>query len=198
MTEHEKLLAGLPFENGDPELWQLHQKGWAFNQAYNTLPSEDLAERQTLLEKTLAHIGTGSRVNQPFLVDYGCHISIGNHSLVNIGCTFLDTGRITIGDRVLIGPDVKIYTADHPLFGTERMAQNAEDSVSIVVSAAPVTIGDNSWIGGGAIILPGVTIGSNTVIGAGSVVTKDIPDNAIACGNPATIKKWNVPPDRQN
>lgn len=191
MTEHEKLLAGLEYDCRDPELWQLHLRGWKFNQDYNALFPGDLDTRRRLLEQTLAHWGRSARINQPFLVDYGCHISIGDNSLVNLGCTFLDTGLITIGKDVLIGPNVKIYTSAHPLYGPDRVVARSDGTAEIVTTASPVKIGDDSWIGGGTIILPGVTIGRNVIIGAGSVVTKNIPDDALACGNPAIIKKWN-------
>lgn len=104
-------------------------------------------------------------------------------------CTFLDTGRITIGDNTLIAPDVKIYTAVHPVSAEKRIYTDEIGRSAIRTQTAPVVIGNNVWIGGGAIILPGVTIGDNTVIGAGSVVTKSIPANAVTCGNPCTVKK---------
>lgn len=191
MTEHEKMLAGQVFDCRDPDLRQLHVRGWKFNQNYNALFPGSLDARRQMLEETLAHLGRNARVNQPFWVDYGCHISIGDNSLVNLDCTFLDTGTITIGKNVLIGPNVKIYTASHPKYGPDRIIERPDGTNHIVTTTAPVKIGDDCWIGGGAIILPGVTIGRNVVIGAGSVVTEDIPDDAIACGSPATVKKWN-------
>lgn len=106
-----------------------------------------------------------------------------------MNCTLLDTGKITIGDNTLIAPDVKIYTAVHSVSAEERIYTDETGRSAIRTETAPVVIGNNVWIGGGAIILPGVTIGDNTVIGAGSVVTKSIPANAVACGNPCAVKK---------
>ena len=119
-------------------------------------------------------------------VDYGCNISIGDNSFINMNCTLLDTNKIIIGVRTLLAPDVKIYTATHPKCGSERYIKQGGKWV-LTTLAKPVKIGDDVWIGGGTIILPGVTIGNNTIIGAGSVVTKDIPDNVIAVGNPCRI-----------
>lgn len=193
MTEQEKMCAGLPYASTDPELRRLSSRAKDLVRAYNELPAGETETRAELMEQLLGKCGENVRVNQPFFVDYGCHIEIGDDSLINLNCTFLDTGRITIGKRVLIGPDVKIYTANHPLYGPERFCRGADGGHAIVTLTAPVTIGDDTWIGGGAILLPGVTIGKNVVIGAGSVVTQDIPDDAIACGNPCTVKKWNRP-----
>ena len=106
-----------------------------------------------------------------------------------MNCTLLDTGRIIIGENVLIGPDVKVYTAVHPVSADERVYTDKAGYSAIRTQTAPVVIGNNVWIGGGAILLPGVTIGDHTVIGAGSVVTKSIPEKAVACGNPCVVKK---------
>ena len=197
MTEYERMISGQPFDPVDPELWKLHLKGWRFNRQYNDLPAEMLKARESMLRETLAHLGTNARVNQPFLVDYGCNISIGDNTLVNLGCTFLDTGPITIGSNVLIAPDVKIYTAIHPMDAADRFQPGADGTLHIVTKTAPVVIGDGCWIGGGAIILPGVTIGKNVVVGAGGVVTKDIPDNAVAYGNPARMKENSLTSSNQ-
>ena len=106
-----------------------------------------------------------------------------------MNCTLLDTGRIIIGNNTLIGPDVKIYTAVHPVSANERIYTDKAGHAAIRTQTASVVIGNNVWIGGGAILLPGVTIGDHTVIGAGSVVTKSIPEKAVACGNPCVVKK---------
>ena len=123
------------------------------------------------------------------------NIHLGNNSFINMHCTLLDTAPITIGECTMIGPDVKIYTAVHALDGSERFWQAPDGIAAVKTQARPVHIGDYVWIGGGSIILPGVTIGNNVVIGAGSVVTESIPDNAIACGNPCKILKWNMSAD---
>ena len=109
-----------------------------------------------------------------------------------MNCTLLDTGRITIGDNTLIGPDVKIYTAVHPLSASERFFTDEKGEKAVRTQTAAVTIGSNVWIGGGVILLPGITIGDNAVIGAGSVVTESIPANAVACGNPCKVKKYLI------
>lgn len=133
-------------------------------------------------------------ITAPFYVDYGVNIHFGNNCEVNMNCTFLDDNRITIGDNALIAPNVQIYTAFHPTNAKDRFGEpRADGSFAFCkTQTAPVTIGDNVWIGGGAIILPGVTIGDNVVIGAGSVVTKDIPSDSVACGNPCRVVRKNI------
>ena len=126
---------------------------------------------------------------------YGKHLQLGSDIMINYNCDILDSNIVTIGNRVLIGPDVKIFAGNHSLNPRERFRRLEDGVLHVITVTQPVTIGDDVWIGGGAIILPGVTIGNNVVIGAGSVVTKDIPDNCIAVGNPAkvlTLKSLNV------
>ena len=125
----------------------------------------------------------------PFHCEYGSHIEIGEGFYANINCVMLDVGKITIGDHVLFGPNVSLYTAGHPIHPDSR---NSGYEYGI-----PITIGDNVWIGGSCVVLPGVTIGSNCVIGAGSVVTKDIPDNSIAAGNPCRVLRQITEEDRR-
>lgn len=191
MTEQEKMLTGQPYHPADPELRRISSRAKNVARAYNELPAGDEDARAAVLRRLLGVCGENVRVNQPFFIDYGCHIELGDNCLVNLNCTFLDTGKIVIGKNVLVGPDVKIYTAVHPLYGPDRVVTDENGKTSIVTTTASVTIGDDTWIGGGAIVLPGVTIGRNVVIGAGSVVCADIPDDAIACGVPCTVKKWN-------
>lgn len=189
MTEKEKMLCGEFYDTRDIELCRLHSNAKDLMRVYNSLPAENMNLRNQIIRTLFGYIGENSHVNQPIWVDYGCNISLGAGSLINMNCTLLDTGRITIGDNTLIGPDVKIYTAIHPLLPNERIYTDETGKKAIRTQTAPVTIGNNVWIGGGAVILPGVTIGDNTVIGAGSVVTKSIPENAVASGNPCTVKK---------
>lgn len=160
---------------------------------YNELPYEWSNARYRILKQLFTYCGENARVNPPFHFDFGYRISLGAYSLINMNCTLLDTGNIVIGKYTLIGPDVKIYTATHSLCGIERYYADDNGAIKIGIQSEPVTVGDYVWIGGGAVIVPGVTIGSNTVIGAGSVVTKSIPENSIACGNPCTVKKVNKP-----
>lgn len=186
MTEREKMLAGRPYCSADKALRHQNNKAKALTKKYNAVPAEDMEERTAILNELFEVCGENVRVNQPLFVDYGCNIRIGNNSFINMDCTLLDTNKITIGERTVIGPNVKIYTALHPKQGKERYTRQGE-KWRLVTLAKPVTIGDDVWIGGGAIILPGVKIGSNTVIGAGSIVTKDIPDNVIALGSPCKV-----------
>ena len=135
--------------------------------------------RGKILKELLGTCGTNIWVESPFYCDYGYQISMGNNVFVNFNCTILDGENVTIGNDVLIGPNVQIYSATHPVDWQVRKSGQEY--------AMPVTIEDNVWIGGGAVICPGVTIGSRTTIGAGSVVTKDIPSNVVAAGNPACV-----------
>lgn len=189
MTEKEKMLGGEFYDTRDLELRRLSNNAKDLMRVYNSLPAENMELRNQIIHLLFGSCGENARVNQPIWVDYGCNISLGANSLINMNCTLLDTGRITIGDNTLIGPDVKIYTAVHPVSAEERIYTDETGRQAIRTQTAPVVLGNNVWIGGGAIILPGVTIGDNTVIGAGSVVTKSIPANAVACGNPCAVKK---------
>lgn len=138
-----------------------------------------------------SHLKIYVNIDTPFYCDYGKHISIGSNVIININCTFVDCNKIEIGNNVLIASNVQIYTATHPVEMKERLVENEWTEVSDITFfrtfALPVKIEDNVWIGGGVIILPGVTIGKNTVIGAGSVVTKSIPENSLAFGNPCRV-----------
>lgn len=192
MTEYEKKQNGEIYDARDPELKALQNRAKDLMREYNGISAADNDERLRVLKLLIKNIGENSRINQPFYVDYGNNISLGNNSLINLNCTLLDTGEITIGDNTLIGPDVKIYTATHPKNGAERY-WNDNGTPVVKTMTAPVRIGNYVWIGGGAVILPGVTIGNNVVIGAGSVVRSSVPDNAIACGNPCTVKGYNDP-----
>lgn len=189
MTEKEKMLCGAFYDTRDAELRRLSNHAKDLMRVYNSLPAENIDLRNQMIRLLFGSCGENVRVNQPIWVDYGCNISLGANTLINMNCTLLDTGKITIGDNTLIGPDVKIYTAIHPIAATERICTDESGKQAIRTQTVPVTIGNHVWIGGGAIILPGVTIGDNAMIGAGSVVTKSIPTNAIACGNPCEVKK---------
>lgn len=191
MTEQEKLLAGEPYYSSDPQLRAKSNHAKKLTKEYNNMPAEDLEGRDRVLHELLEKCGENVRINQPFYVDYGCNISMGDNSFANINCTFLDTHKIAIGDYTLVGPDVKIYTAHHSMDARERYDRKEDGTLVLKTIASPVTIGSHVWIGGGSIILPGVTIGSNVIIGAGSVVTKSIPDNVTAVGNPCRVIRKN-------
>ncbi len=189
MTEKEKMLCGEFYDTRDLELRRLSNHAKNIMQVYNSLPAENMELRNQIICLLFGSCGENARVNQPIWVDYGCNISLGANSLINMNCTLLDTGKITIGENTLIGPDVKIYTAVHPVSAEERIYTDETGRSAIRTQTAPVVIGNHVWIGGGTIILPGVTIGDNAVVGAGSVVTKSIPENAVAYGNPCVVKK---------
>jgi maltose O-acetyltransferase len=189
MTEKEKMLAGLAYDCGDPELLAMWHEAKDLAKQYNQLASADLEAKEKLLRKLLGGFGDSLWITPPFYVDYGKNIYIGNGCEINMNCTFLDDNCIRIGDRALIAPNVQIYTAFHPADAGARFEKSGKDGDFAFsrTATAPVTIGNDVWIGGGAIILPGVTIGSNVVIGAGSVVTRDIPDDSTAVGNPCRV-----------
>lgn len=202
MTEREKMLAGEPYDCGDPELLDRWHRAKDLVRDYNRTDSSDLLTKQRILKELLGGMGEQLWITPPFFVDYGSHIYFGNHCEVNMNCTFLDDNEIRIGDYVLIAPNVQIYTSFHPLTAEERFGrQKGDDAFEFCVTrTAPVTVGDHVWIGGGSILLPGVSIGKDTVIGAGSVVTRDIPDHVIACGNPCRVirKKQTTGRKHQN
>lgn len=191
MTERERMLAGLLYDCGDSELLAQWHKAKDLIRSYNQIDSSNLEEKNAILTELLGGKGKNLWITAPFFVDYGNNIYFGNNCEVNMNCTFLDDNKIIIGDNVLIAPNVQIYTAFHPLNAIDRFGEIKEDGTFefCKTQTAPVTIGDNVWIGGGVIILPGVTIGNNVVIGAGSVVTKDIPSNFLAFGNPCKVIK---------
>ena len=150
-------------------------------QKINQLNDDSKKERKKLLYELLENAGKGLWVEPPFYCDYGYNIHTGKNVFFNFNCVILDVMKVEIGDHVLIGPDVQIYTATHPL--------DAKTRNSWLEYAKPVTIGDDVWIGGGAIIYPGVSIGNGAVIAAGAVVTKSVPANVVMGGNPAKILK---------
>lgn len=194
MTEIEKMLNGQLYDCGDAELLAQWHKAKNLIRDYNQTDSENLEEKNRILTELLGGCGSNLWITAPFFVDYGNNIYFGNNCEVNMNCTFLDDNKIIIGDNALIAPNVQIYTAFHPTNASERFGQIKEDgSFSFCkTQTAPVIIGSNVWIGGGAIIMPGISIGDNVVIGAGSVVTKDIPSNKIAYGNPCRIIRDNI------
>lgn len=147
---------------------------------YNDLDPES-PELTTLLRDILGGCGENAVFNQPFRCDYGCNIKVGENFMANFNLTILDEATVTFGDNCLVGPNVSIYTACHPL--------DAQQRATMVEWAEPVTIGNNVWIGGSATIVPGVTIGDNCIIGAGSVVTRDVESNTVVAGNPAKVIK---------
>lgn len=193
MTEREKMLAGDLYDCGDPELLEQWHKAKDLMRDYNHTDSANLQEKERILNESLGGRGTNLWITAPFYVDYGNNIYFGNNCEVNMNCTFLDDNEIRIGNNALIAPNVQIYTAFHPTNAADRFGESKEDGSFefCKTQTAPVVIGDNVWIGGGAILMPGVTIGDNVVIGAGSVVTKDIPSDSIAYGAPCRVMREN-------
>ncbi|AUM94799.1 TPA: sugar O-acetyltransferase [Clostridium botulinum] len=193
MTEREKMLAGELYDCGDIELLSQWHRAKNLVRDYNQTNSKNLEEKNRILTELLGGRGANLWITAPFFVDYGDNIYFGNNCKVNMNCTFLDDNKIIIGNNALIAPNVQIYTAFHPTNAQERFGEAREDGSFefCKTQTAPVVIGNNVWIGGGVIIMPGVTIGDNVVIGAGSVVTKDIPSNKIAYGNPCRVVRDN-------
>jgi maltose O-acetyltransferase len=188
-SAREKMLAGELHLAPDPELIAMGNRARALTRAFNALPREEAEERVAILTQLFGRFGR-SWIESPFTVDYGVHVAIGEYSFVNVNCTFLDSARITIGDRVLIGPGVQLITASHPVEAHARTIDYLADPnfpFRAVSFARPIAIGDDVWIGAGAIVLPGVTICAGATVGAGSVVTKSLPANVVAVGNPARV-----------
>ena len=189
-TEIQKCLDGEIFNTSDPEIQSLVQRARQLTKEYNQTANTDFDKRQRILSELFGRISSNVNIDTPFYCDYGRHISIGHNVIININCTFVDCNRIEIGNNVLIASNVQIYTATHSADVNERLVADWNDNSEIPyfrTYALPVKIEDNVWIGGGAIILPGVTIGKNSVIGAGSIVNKTIPENCVAVGNPCRV-----------
>ena len=188
ISEKQKMLNGATYDSRDPELLELYHKARKLTLQYNQLDSRDLEKRKELLQDLLKECPESVWIETPFYCDYGAHISIGPNSFINSNCIFIDNNYITIGKNALIAPMVQIYTASHPLKASERIITK-DGHTSYLTTTKPVKIGDNVWIGGNSVICPGVTIGNNVTIGAGSVVTKDLPDDVLAFGNPCVVKR---------
>lgn len=189
MNQKERMLHELPYK-----AWMdgLNEERWENKKRicrYNNLPPEAEEEQSALIREIIGKMGKGIHVEPPFHCDYGSNIEVGDNFYTNYNCVILDVAKVVIGDNVLLAPNVSIYTAGHPIHPDSR---NSGYEYGI-----GVTIGDNVWIGGSAVINPGVHIGNNVVIGSGSVVTKDIPDNAIAAGNPCRVIRYITDEDRK-
>jgi maltose O-acetyltransferase len=176
-TEKDKMLAGERYNCLDSDLETERQRAKELLRLYNL--SEAVSERQTILQQLLGHIGQTSMIEPPFYCSYGQNIHIGDHVYLNVLCTILDCNEVHIGHHVMIGPAVQIYTAAH-LLQAEARIQGWE-------VAKPIVIEDNVWLGGSAILLPGVRVGRNAVVGAGAVVSRNVPANTVVAGNPARV-----------
>lgn len=175
----ERMLAGDLYIADDPQLAVDSRRAAALMQKFNNSDPADPEARRALLRELLGSFGEGAEIRPPLYCDYGYQIHIGARTFINYGAMLLDVATITIGDDVQVGPNVQLLTPTHPL-DPELRRQKYE-------AAEPITVGNNVWLGGGVILLPGITIGENTVVGAGAVVTKDLPANVVAVGNPARI-----------
>lgn len=180
-TEKQKMLAGELYRGSDTELVAQRQQARRLTRLYNSTTEEEIERRSQILRKLFGTVGASIEIEPPFYCDYGYNIHAGDGFYMNFGCVILDCCPVYIGEKVLCGPSVQVYTATHPTDPDVR--------VSGLELAAPVRIGNNVWIGGGAIICPGVTIGDDTTIAAGSVVVKDIPARVVAGGNPCRVLK---------
>jgi maltose O-acetyltransferase len=179
INEKDKMISGKPYKATDGELLKERQyvKEQIFD--FNTIRPNEIIKRNEIIKKILGKTKTTFFIEQPFRCDYGYNIEIGENFYSNYNLIILDCARVKIGDNVMIGPNVSFYTAGHPLHYEKR---NIE-----LEYAFPIIIGNNVWIGGNVVINPGITIGDNSVIGSGSVVTKDVPGNVIAIGNPCKV-----------
>ncbi|GAA3804288.1 maltose O-acetyltransferase [Cellulomonas soli] len=181
----ERMLAGDLYLADDPELGEANARALDLMDAFNATTVRQGPLRRRLLSELLGSVGEGTEIRPPFFVDYGTQITVGARCFANFGLTALDVAPITIGDDVQIGPHVQLLTPTHPVEPEPRRAKWE--------AARPIVIGDNVWLGGGVIVCPGVTIGENTVVGAGSVVTRDLPANVVAVGNPARVVRTVTP-----
>jgi maltose O-acetyltransferase len=181
MTEKEKMLSGAMYNPSDPELTKARNRVRLLFHKFNRLSEIDLEERQKTLYQIFENAGENLFVEPPFYCDYGSNIKAGKNLFMNFNCCILDVAEVTIGDNCMFAPNVQIYTATHPL---EFKARNSGKEL-----AKPITIGNNVWIGGNAVICPGVILGNNVVVAAGAVVTKSFPNDLVIAGNPAKIIK---------
>ncbi len=189
-NELEKCMTGEYYDCHNEIFLEYKTRARELLKEYHALAYEQKKEKTDILKRLFGQIGTNVSVGLPFLCDYGQNIIIGNNVSVNMNCTFVDCNRITIGDNVLIASNVQLYTATHPVELTDRLTLDWDPKSGQYFCrtyALPIRIGSGCWLGGGVIVLPGVTIGDGCVIGAGSVVTKDIPANSLAVGNPCRV-----------
>jgi maltose O-acetyltransferase len=175
----ERMRAGDLYIADDPELAAMSSRARRLQDRYNQCDADASGERWDILVELLGSIGPSSEIRPPFYCDYGSHLDLGARVFANFGLVALDVAPIRIGDDVQIGPNVQLLTPTHPLDPGLRRAKWE--------AAEPIEIGTNAWLGGGAIVLPGVTIGENSVVGAGAVVTRDVPSDVVVVGSPARV-----------
>ena len=188
MTERERMLSGQLYDAGDETLTAARGRAKRLTWLYHQLDPTDWDSRTQILQELLGHLGEDSWIEPPFRCDYGTQISIGDHFFANYDCIFLDVAPITIGNQVMFGPRVCLYTAGHPLDAATRNTG--------LEFGKPIAIGDDVWLGGNVVVLPGVTIGAGTVVAAGSVVRRDLPPHVLAAGNPCQVLRPITEADR--
>jgi maltose O-acetyltransferase len=179
VTEKDKMLAGELYRSADKELVAERRHAQQVLVRYNAISDGDPNLSISLLREFMGAVGEGTVVMPSFTCDYGYNIRLGRNVFINYQCVFLDCARIEIGDDVQVGPAVQLYTARHPLDAAVRR--------SGLESASPIRIGNDVWIGGAAVVLPGVTIGDRSVVGAGAVLVRDVPQDTVVVGNPARV-----------
>lgn len=181
MTEREKMVLGLEYYPGDEELLKMRLEARKKIRAFNDTAPENTEKQFEIIRSLFGSVGKNFYIEQGFRCDYGINIHVGEGFFANFNCVILDCAKVQIGKNCFLAPNVSIYTATHPL--------DPYDRISYIEFAKEITIGDNCWIGGNSVILPGVSLGNNVVVGGGSVVTKSFGDNVIIAGNPARIIK---------
>ena len=179
MTEWEKMLAGLPSDDRDEEVEARRLVAKRLFRAYNRTTETDVEVREKIKTELFRSVGKNVFIEPDFICELGSNITIGDNVFINFGCIIFDMGEVTIGNNAMFGPRVGIYTTNH--------AFDAEERIANVVVSKPIHIGNRVWLSADVKIVQGVTIGDNSIIGAGSVVTKDIPPNVIAAGNPCRV-----------
>ncbi|WP_254272654.1 sugar O-acetyltransferase [Haloarcula marina] len=180
-SEKERMLRGDLYDADDPQLVAERNHARELTRRYNQTATDEDAERDAILTDLLGSRGEDCHVEPPFRCDYGSNVHVGENFYANFDCVVLDVCRVDIGKNCQLGPGVHIYTATHPLDASERIAGPEYGK--------PVTVGDNVWVGGRAVLNPGVTVGDDAVVASGAVVTEDVPDNVVVGGNPATVVK---------
>lgn len=183
MTEKEKMISGEMYNPMIPELLKDRTRAKELCHTFNTLPPQETATKKKIISELFSKTGKTFLIEPSFYCDYGYNIEIGENFYSNHNLVILDPAKVIFGDNVLVGPNCAFYTPEHPL--------DAETRNTGLEYAKPITVGNNVWFGGNVVVLGGVTIGDNVVIGAGSVVTKDVPSNSVAVGNPCKIISKN-------
>lgn len=188
MTEWERLQTGLIYNDFDSNLFQRRIAAKKLFRAYNRTEDEEVGLRNQILRQLFKKLGENVWIEPDFRCEFGKNITIEDHVYINFGCVILDCAEVTIGDNALLGPNIGLYAVNH--------AADAEERISGGCSGKPIRIGKNVWLGGDVKVLAGITIGDNAIIGAGSIVTKDIPPDVIAVGNPCRVIRAITPADK--